>query len=123
VKCNIDVKVQNDPERLFPLMAGAISAYPNWQTLLAPRLLIGLWHPRFISPAKHILPFCRRSYIGLDVEMAKKHFWKDCDAFSVCFDELASTTGKRWVGSECRGIRSCELTVNCQVPRKVPGRG
>lgn len=35
---NIDVKVDNDPERLFTLMNEVVSSYPDFETVLAPRL-------------------------------------------------------------------------------------
>jgi phosphatidylglycerol phospholipase C len=35
---NIDVKVDNDPERLFTLMHEIVSSYPEYKTVLAPRL-------------------------------------------------------------------------------------
>lgn len=38
VLLNIDIKVNNDPERLFNIMSGLISSYPEYETKLAPRL-------------------------------------------------------------------------------------
>jgi phosphatidylglycerol phospholipase C len=93
VKFNIDVKVNSDPERLFRLMRETLNNVPNWETALAPRLLIGLWHTAFLRPCAELLPHCRRSYIGVDVAIARKHFW-ECDAFSVLFDSLARPDGQ-----------------------------
>ncbi|PPQ70873.1 hypothetical protein CVT25_004741, partial [Psilocybe cyanescens] len=101
VKFNVDVKVQNDPDRLFSLMHTIISSQPNWETDLAPRILLGLWHPRFIGFAKARLPYCRRSYIGLSTYVARKYFWKDCDAFSMGFASLATVDGQRF-RAECK---------------------
>jgi hypothetical protein len=95
VKFNIDVKVQNDPDRLFLLMHKIISAQPDWETVLAPRILLGLWHPRFLTVAKANLPYCRRSYIGNSPHIARKYFWNDVDAFSMAFAALTSTDGYR----------------------------
>lgn len=39
----VDVKVQNDPERLFRLMRKTIEGYADWEKTLAPRILLGLW--------------------------------------------------------------------------------
>ncbi|EIW61590.1 PLC-like phosphodiesterase [Trametes versicolor FP-101664 SS1] len=39
---NVDVKVFSDPTRLFTLMHEIIAGQPNWQTDLAPRILLGL---------------------------------------------------------------------------------
>jgi phosphatidylglycerol phospholipase C len=95
VKFNIDVKVNNEPLQLFKLMHTALSAHAEWETALAPRLLIGLWHPKFIEPCRTILPHCRRSFIGVDIDFARKYFWKDCDAFSILFDSLSTPDGHK----------------------------
>jgi phosphatidylglycerol phospholipase C len=96
VKFNVDVKVQNDPDRLFALMHEIITAQPDWESILAPRIVLGLWHPRFIEFAKARLPYCRRSYIGRSTYIARKYFWNDCDAFSIAFSALA-TDGEKYV--------------------------
>jgi len=88
--------VQNDPPRLFNLMYSIISSYDNWKTSLAPRILLGLWHPKFLSYAEKILPDCRRSYIGASPTLAKKHFWDSCEVFSMSFASLATTSGQRF---------------------------
>ena len=96
VKFNVDVKVQNDPDRLFSLMHQIISAQPDWETALAPRILLGLWHPRFLDHAKARLSYCRRSYIGSCTHTARKYFWEDCHAFSIAFGALAAYDGQRY---------------------------
>ena len=87
--------MQNNPERLFSLMQGIISSYTNWETVLAPRLVIGIWHPRFLEAAKEMLPNCPRSYIGNSPGIARKYFWKDVDAFSMDFGALATMDGQK----------------------------
>ncbi|KAF8345601.1 PLC-like phosphodiesterase [Amanita rubescens] len=113
VKFNVDVKVQNDPDRLFSLMNEIIAAQPDWQTALAPRILLGLWHPRFLDHAKARLPYCRRSYIGCSTDIARKYFWNDCDAFSIAFGALAAHDGQRF-REECKnaGKNLMVWTVN-----------
>ncbi|KAG2013251.1 hypothetical protein CC2G_010182 [Coprinopsis cinerea AmutBmut pab1-1] len=102
VKFNVDVKVQNDPDRLFALMHTIISgSHPDWETLLAPRILLGLWHPCFLEHAKRRLPYCKRSYIGNSVALAKKYFWDDCDTFSMSFAALTGTEGQKF-RQECK---------------------
>ncbi|KAJ6615655.1 PLC-like phosphodiesterase [Mycena sp. CBHHK59/15] len=110
VNFNVDVKVQNTPERLFALMHAAISAHPEWETRLAPRILLGLWHPSFLAPAKTQLPYCRRSYIGNSCAIARKYFWDDCEVFSIAFYALTSSDG----ASECKagGKKVMVWTVN-----------
>jgi phosphatidylglycerol phospholipase C len=93
----VDVKVQNDPDHLFSLMHDIISSQPEWETELAPRILLGLWHPRFLAFAKKRLPYCRRSYIGNSPYIARKYFWKDVDAFSMAFGALTTMDGQKWV--------------------------
>ncbi|KAJ8698661.1 hypothetical protein PTI98_005344 [Pleurotus ostreatus] len=113
VKFNVDVKPQNDPDRLFSLMHTIISAHDGWETKLAPRILLGLWHPRFLPAAKSHLPYCRRSYIGCDTTLARKYFWADCDAFSMHFDSLTSGDGEKF-RKECKaaGKQLMVWTVN-----------
>ncbi|KAK2465920.1 hypothetical protein APHAL10511_001561 [Amanita phalloides] len=113
VKFNVDVKVQNDPARLFSLMQEIISAQTDWEKKLAPRILLGLWHPCFLEHAKAHLPYCRRSYIGTSTQAARKYFWNDCDAFSVAFGALATYDGQRF-REECKsaGKNLMVWTVN-----------
>ena len=59
VTFNVDIKPQNSPERLFTLMATIIAAYEDWETVLAPRIVLGLWHPSFIEPAKKNVPYLK----------------------------------------------------------------
>lgn len=94
VKFNVDVKVQNDPNRLFRLIHETISSQPDWETVLAPRILLGLWHPKFIEPAKKHLPYIRRSHIGCSPAFAKQWFWESCEAFSMSFCSLVTTEGE-----------------------------
>lgn len=46
IQFDIDIKPHNEPARLFSLMHEAISSYKNWETLLAPRLILGIWFVR-----------------------------------------------------------------------------
>ncbi|KXN86118.1 Phosphatidylglycerol phospholipase C, partial [Leucoagaricus sp. SymC.cos] len=101
VKFNVDVKVQNDADRLFKLMNDIITAQPSWETTLAPRILLGLWHPRFLTYAKNRLPYCRRSYIGNSTMIARKYFWNDCHAFSIAFAALTTADGQKF-REECK---------------------
>ncbi|KAI0049415.1 PLC-like phosphodiesterase [Auriscalpium vulgare] len=116
VKFNVDVKVWNDSVQLFTLMHEAISSYPDWETLLAPRLVLGLWHPRALAPAKAILPYCKRSHIGFTTDFARKYFWNDCDAFSMWFPCLTSVDGEKF-RNECKsaGKHLYVWTVNSPV--------
>lgn len=95
MKFNVDVKPQNDPEKLFKLLNEVISVHPGWETVLAPRILLGLWHPRFLGPAKTYLPYCRRSHIGESLKVSRDYFWDDCHVFSVRFSTLASAAGQK----------------------------
>jgi len=113
VKFNIDVKVQNDPDRLFALIHKIISTLPDWETMLAPRILLGLWHPRFLSFAKANLPYCRRSYIGNSPYIARRYFWNHVDAFSMAFPALTTMDGQKF-RTECKaaGKQLLVWTVN-----------
>ncbi|KAF8603474.1 PLC-like phosphodiesterase [Ceratobasidium sp. AG-I] len=98
---NVDVKVQNDPERLFKLMRKTIEGYADWENTLAPRILLGLWHPKFIDPAKQVLPELRRAHIGSSPHIAKEYFWESCESFSLDFASLSSTEGEKF-RKECK---------------------
>lgn len=113
VKFNVDIKLQNDPDRLFRLMHGIISAQPEWETKLAPRILLGLWHPRFVAYAKARLPYCRRSHIGDSTTLARTYFWNDVEVFSMAFSALAGSDGLNF-RRECKaaGKRLMVWTVN-----------
>ncbi|KAG2042152.1 PLC-like phosphodiesterase [Suillus americanus] len=113
VKFNVDVKVQNDPDRLFSLMHDVISTQPDWQTKLAPRILLGLWHPRFVAFAKARLPYCRRSHIGGSLSIARKYFWDGVEVFSMAFASLTTYDGQKF-RNECKaaGKKIMVWTVN-----------
>ena len=91
------MKVWNDPPRLFALMHKIISAHPNWEKDLAPRILLGLWHPIFLPHAKELLPYCKRSYIGFNLDIGRQYFWDDVDVLSVNFCALATPDGEKCV--------------------------
>jgi len=113
IKFNIDVKVQNDPNRLFKLIHETISAQENWETTLAPRTVLGLWHPAFIVPAKTHLPYLALSHIGMSLEIAREYFWDSCDVFSMFFASLASIEGERFRNDARKaGKRIMVWTVN-----------
>ncbi|KIJ56492.1 hypothetical protein M422DRAFT_149822, partial [Sphaerobolus stellatus SS14] len=113
VKLNIDCKASNDPERLFSLMHTCITKYPNWDSKLAPRLVLGIWHPAFIQPAIKNLPYLIRSYIGRNPWTAREYFWVHVDMFSVEFAALCSYEGQNFM-AECAqaGKPICVWTVN-----------
>lgn len=93
---NLDLKPFSDPIRLFKLMAELINVYPNYETALAPRLLLGLWHPRFVKIAMEELPSCSRCYIGNDPSIAKQYFWNNVEAFSMLYPSLETSDGQRY---------------------------
>ncbi|KAJ6502483.1 PLC-like phosphodiesterase [Mycena sanguinolenta] len=96
IQFDVDIKAMNDPDVLFRLMHTAISAYPQWETLLAPRILLGIWHPRFMQPAKDILPYCRRSCIAFSIWIVREYLWDDVDCVSIWFNALVSSEGQRF---------------------------
>jgi len=70
-----------------------VSEQPEWETKLAPRILLGLWHPRFVAYAKARLPYCRRSHIGKSTTLAREYFWDDVEVFSMEFSTLVGSDG------------------------------
>ncbi|KAH9999964.1 PLC-like phosphodiesterase [Russula vinacea] len=124
IKFNIDVKVFNDPERLFSLMDKIVTSYPEWETRLAPRIILGLWHPRFVNAAKAHVPYFKRSHIGSAPDIARKYFWNDCDAFSIWFPGLATADGEKF-RRECKraGKQLMVWTVNNPAEMMEVGMG
>lgn len=114
---NVDVKVFSEPLHLFSLMHDIISSVPDWQTALAPRILLGLWHPRFLAPAREILPYCKRSFIGLSTSFAREYFWDSCEVFSIHFTTLAGWEGQRCVLTEIALVTVILLIGDVQVHR------
>lgn len=94
-------------------MNSVVASQPNWETDLAPRILLGLWHPKFIPAAKQHLPYCRRAMITVSTALARKYFWDHVDAFSVAFGALATADGAKF-RAECKaaGKQLMVWTVN-----------
>lgn len=113
VKFDIDVKVFNDADRLFSVMNKIITSYPEWETKLMPRIILGLWHPRFVKAAKTHVPYFKRSHIGFAPDIARKYFWNECEAFSMWFPCLTTADGEKF-RRECKkaGKQLMVWTVN-----------
>ena len=78
-------------------MRAVLSAHEGWETTIAPRLILGLWHPKFVHLAVEILPNVKRCFIGVDLTLAQYPvFWNACDAFSIAFPSLATAEGERF---------------------------
>lgn len=109
----IDCKVENNPVKLFGLIKAELEKFDNWETRLAPRLVLGLWHPKFIEPAAEILPGLRRFCISMSIPQVRKYFYDKCHGFSVWFRPLQSAEGRAF-REECRkaGKEICTWTVN-----------
>ncbi|KAL7422707.1 hypothetical protein Q5752_001998 [Cryptotrichosporon argae] len=113
VKLNIDCKVENDPVKLFGLIKRAVEARDGWATRLAPRLVLGIWHPKFIAPATTILPYVPRYAITMSLPQARRYFFGAVHGFSVWYRQLATADGARF-RAECAAARKpvCAWTVN-----------
>jgi len=95
-----------------------ITTQPDWQIALAPRIVLGLWHPRFIVFAKARLPYCRRSYIGHSTYTARKYFWNDCDAFSIAFAALTTFDGQKF-RDECKNSGKSLMVWTVNDPKHM----
>lgn len=52
ITLQIDCKVENLPDKLFPMIKEEMFKHEHWESLLAPRIILGIWHvspPRFIG--------------------------------------------------------------------------
>lgn len=93
----IDVKPDNEPDRLFRLMKGVVEQYPDFETNLSSRLILGLWHPKFIPAAQEHVPTLRRIHIGGSPAKARQYFWDGCDGFSMYFASLVRAEGQEFM--------------------------
>lgn len=97
VKLNIDIKPDNNPDRLFRLMKTIVESFPNFAVDLSPRLILGLWHPVFLSSSLDHVPTLRRIHIGASPTTARTYFWNDCDGFSMWFPSLVTQEGQNFI--------------------------
>ena len=82
-------------------------------TLLYDPLVLGLWHPKYVEPARDILPYLRLAHIGLSPSIARRYFWDACQSFSMNFSCLVTSDGAAF-REECKkaGKDICVWTVN-----------
>lgn len=66
-----------------------------WRLTLV-RMLQGLWHAKYIEPAKRILPYCKLAHIGVSPSIATKFFWSACSAFSLNYATLIGKEGQEF---------------------------
>lgn len=94
-------------------MARIIQRHDEWETKLAPRLILGLWHPIFIRPALVHLPRLRRYHIGISPSLARQYFWNVCEGFSISFSMLIGPEGQQFIRDVREaGKEVCVWTVN-----------
>lgn len=94
-------------------MARIIQSHDDWETKLAPRLILGLWHPIFIRPALLHLPRLRRYHIGISPMLARQYFWDACEGFSIAFAMLIGPEGQQFIRDVREaGKEVCVWTVN-----------
>jgi hypothetical protein len=134
----IDCKVENLPDKLFPMIKEEMFKYEHWETLLAPRIILGIWHvsrctsfmrrcrycvadldaltfrqPKFILAAKRHLPFIPLYAICMSVATVRSFFFQHCVGFSIAFPALYSADGKRFRDeARAAGKKITVFTVN-----------
>lgn len=75
-------------------MLSTLRQFDSWETTLGPRLILGLWHPKFVFPALSVLPGVKRCFIGVHFPLAMAPiFWDSCHAFSIAFPLLRTAEG------------------------------
>jgi phosphatidylglycerol phospholipase C len=67
--------------------------HPGWETILASRLILGPWHPKFLKPAVKHLPLVRRFRMSMSIDQVRKYFFDTCHGFSVWYHALATADG------------------------------
>ncbi|KAH9833462.1 PLC-like phosphodiesterase [Rhodofomes roseus] len=112
-KLHIDIKPSNSLGKIFALMARTIRAYDAWETALAPRILLGVWHTNYVRPAMDVLPRCGLAHIGFNVSIARTWFWDSCEVISLHFTQWTTRDGQRLL-KECKaaGKTTMVWTVN-----------
>lgn len=94
-------------------MKEAVSEHEGFETALAPRIILGLWHPKFLAPAMEHLPSLRRTHIGGSPSLAKQYFWDTCNGFSMYFASLVPEEGQQFLrGCQAAGKEVMVWTVN-----------
>lgn len=93
----IDIKPDNNPDRLFRLMKRTVEKYDGYAQDLSPRLILGLWHPVFLASALEHVPTLRRIHIGGSPTTARTYFWDHCDGFSMWFPSLVGQEGQMFI--------------------------
>ncbi|KAH9467007.1 hypothetical protein Pst134EB_002040 [Puccinia striiformis f. sp. tritici] len=93
---NVDCKPNNDPARLFKLIKTSIDRYAAHETSLNGRIILGIWHPKFIQASVEILPDLKKVYIGTSPSTARKYFWESCSGFSMKFSCLVGFEGQKF---------------------------
>jgi len=78
-------------------MRAVLSTHENWETTIAPRLILGIYHPKFVAHAMTILPNVKMCFIGIHLTLAQRPlFWEACDAFSIPFPFFTTAEGDRF---------------------------
>lgn len=94
-------------------MKSVVSQYKSFETTLSPRLILGLWHPKFLSPAREHVPTLRRIHIGSTPSLARNYFWDTCDGFSMYFASLVPDEGQKFLrDAQAAGKSIMVWTVN-----------
>jgi hypothetical protein len=112
---NIDVKPQNDPERLFFQLHKIISSYPNFEKDLLPRLVFGFWHPKHLDVAVRFFPSVRRTHIGSSPKVAQELFWDHVEGFSMFYFSLMTPDGQRFC-RKCKAANKLLMVYHAETP-------
>ena len=80
--------------------------------------VVGLWHPRFIRPAREHLPYALRSHIGLSPHIARQYFFNDVQSFSMAWSALCTTEGARFL-EECKAANKRVMVWTVNTPEQM----
>jgi phosphatidylglycerol phospholipase C len=78
----------------------------------------GLWHPKFIEPAKKHLPYVLLSHIGRSLWITRKYFFEHAQIMSIAFSSLTTADGQRFV-EECRAANKRILVWTVNQPHEM----
>ncbi|CAJ0766262.1 18859_t:CDS:2 [Entrophospora sp. SA101] len=91
----IDIKIDNPPSIML-LLSTILKSYNDDLNYFKKRLLLGIWHPKFLTLAKTQLPQLPIIHIGFSLSIAKNYF-SDADGYSLMFASLYDEEAKQFI--------------------------
>lgn len=87
----VNLIIAQRASELLERLRAALAAHggPDWETQLAPRVVLGFWSQLDIKYAKATLPRCPRAYVGWGTMIGERNFWDECTVFAIDYPVLS----------------------------------